>query len=177
MAATARGESGDRRPNSTSAESCGAGLMAPACTMPLADGLAWRQADAKPGASGDGHDRRMPTHPRSVSLCARIAAVGIVTLLLGALVAGSPAGAAGPDGDGRGPRPVRLQSRPGDQATTRLTGSLVYVNPDGQIMVSSPDGITVRRLTPDGGYRHPSQALDGTIVATKDGQLYHFDRV
>src|SRR4051812_11909600 len=54
--------------------------------------------------------------------------------------------------------------------------SLVYVK-DGDVWASSPDGAQQVQITHGGGYAQPSQADDGTIVATRaDGRLYRLDR-
>src|SRR4051794_1267058 len=54
--------------------------------------------------------------------------------------------------------------------------SLVYVK-NGDVWSSSPDGAQQVQISHGGGYAEPSQADDGTIVATRaDGRLYRLDR-
>ena len=61
-------------------------------------------------------------------------------------------------------------------AGTAHASSLVYVKA-GDIWASSPDGARQVQISRGGGYAEPSQADDGTIVATRaDGRLYRLSR-
>jgi hypothetical protein len=60
-------------------------------------------------------------------------------------------------------------------AAPASASSIVYVK-GGNVWLSSPDGSVQRQVTTDGGYRSPSQADDGNIVAIENGLLVHMDR-
>lgn len=60
-------------------------------------------------------------------------------------------------------------------APPALADSIVYEK-GGNVWLASPDGSGQRQLTTTGGYGRPSQADDGTIVATKDAVLHRLSR-
>jgi hypothetical protein len=60
-------------------------------------------------------------------------------------------------------------------APSALADSIVYEK-GGNVWLASPDGSGQRQLTTAGGYGRPSQADDGTIVATKDAVLHRLSR-
>jgi hypothetical protein len=60
-------------------------------------------------------------------------------------------------------------------APSALADSIVYEKA-GNVWLASPDGNGQRQLTTAGGYGRPSQADDGTIVATKDAVLQRLSR-
>jgi hypothetical protein len=60
-------------------------------------------------------------------------------------------------------------------APSPLADSIVYEK-GGNVWLASPDGSGQRQLTTAGGYGRPSQADDGTIVATKDAVLHRLSR-
>ena len=61
-------------------------------------------------------------------------------------------------------------------AAQAAADSIVYEK-DGNIWQAKPDGSRQTQVTTSGGYQKPTQADDGTIVATKDGILHRMDRV
>ena len=75
----------------------------------------------------------------------------------------------------------RAKAAAGTTATAPVapTGSIAFVK-DNNVWLISPDGSASRQLTTDGtqasGYRSPSQADDGTLVAKKGDYLYHLSR-
>jgi hypothetical protein len=60
-------------------------------------------------------------------------------------------------------------------AAPAAADSIVYTK-DANVWVARPDGSEARLLTRDGGYRSPSQADDGTILAVRGDKLYKLDR-
>jgi hypothetical protein len=60
-------------------------------------------------------------------------------------------------------------------AAPAAADSIVYTK-DTNVWVARPDGTQARPVTSDGGYRSPSQADDGTILAVRGDKLYKLDR-
>lgn len=60
-------------------------------------------------------------------------------------------------------------------APSALADSIVYEK-GGDVWLAKPSGSGQRQLTTAGGYGRPSQADDGTIVATKDAVLHRLSR-
>jgi hypothetical protein len=67
--------------------------------------------------------------------------------------------------------PPRVNERAGQ------AGSIVYIDANHDIWMTGPDGATKRRITNDGSAQHyvsPSEADDGTIVASGKQAFFHY---
>ena len=60
-------------------------------------------------------------------------------------------------------------------APSALADSIVYEK-GGNVWLAAPDGTGQRQVTTAGGYGRPSQADNGTIIATKDSVLHRLSR-
>jgi hypothetical protein len=61
-------------------------------------------------------------------------------------------------------------------APPAAASSIVYIGSDGNVWLTSPDGISRYQVTNGGGWRSPSQADNGMIVAKRGGSFYRLTR-